>query len=466
MSSTQKQLLKRIAELVGLNRALRLENDQLHDQNEALQQELEEKKKIIARVLPDESDYEEEGKNKRVNVRKIKMGTVLFAEAQGFSDISEEMDSEALVDHLDDIYFQLENIISKYEISKVKSLGDTFLCAGGIVNKNTVNPLEVVRAAIEAQYYIRELQKSFENTKIWQFKMGIHTGPITTYEEGRRKKYYELKGDTVNIATRVRSFARPGEIMITENTYELVKDLFNCQYYGKMPVKYKETIKIFKVNGIEPEYSLRKRGIIPNKHFINKYRQVQFTDLQEFMLDKLERELPQNLYYHSVKHTVDVVTQVELIGWGEGITEDEIVLLKTAALFHDAGHIIDYDNHEYQGTLLARELLPAYYYTQHQIERICELIMITKMPPNPNNLLEEIMCDSDLDYLGRSDMIPVSGELFKELRERDKISSLNDWNKLQIKFISNHQYFTKTAKSLREVNKKKQIERIKKLIVN
>lgn len=88
------------------------------------------------------------------------------------------------------------------------------------------------------------------------------------------------------------------------------------------------------------------------------------------------------------------------------------------------------------------------------------------MPPSPQNILEEIICDSDLDYLGRSDMIPVSNELYKELSERNKINSLNDWNRLQMKFISGHQYFTKTARSLREVNKKKQIERINKLIEN
>ena len=90
--------------------------------------------------------------------------------------------------------------------------------------------------------------------------------------------------------------------------------------------------------------------------------------------------------------------------------------------------------------------------------------MATRMPPKPNTLLEKIICDADLDYLGRSDMIPVSNTLYKELKEQDKIGTLNDWNKLQIKFISGHSYFTKTAQSLREVNKQKQIERIKKLI--
>ena len=92
------------------------------------------------------------------------------------------------------------------------------------------------------------------------------------------------------------------------------------------------------------------------------------------------------------------------------------------------------------------------------------LIMSTKLPPKPTNLLENIICDSDLDYLGRSDFIPVSNTLYEELKAQNKMGSLNDWNKIQVKFISGHQYFTKTARSLREVNKQLQIERIQSLI--
>ena len=104
--------------------------------------------------------------------------------------------------------------------------------------------------------------------------------------------------------------------------------------------------------------------------------------------------------------------------------------------------------------------------TQEQIETICSIIMSTKLPPKPRNLLEEIICDSDLDYLGRSDFIPVSNTLFEELKAQNKMKSLNEWNKLQVKFISGHQYFTKTARRLREVNKQMQIRRIQSLLTD
>jgi len=248
-------------------------------------------------------------------------------------------------------------------------------------------------------------------------------------------------------------------------TYELVKQYFVCDYNGKIPVKYKGDMEMYFLKRIKPAYSDdRKIGKRANQIFWNKYLLRQFTDLQELVLDRLEKELPSYLYYHNFKHTIDVINQAELIGYGEGVDDESILLLKTAALFHDAGHIIGYDEHEYNGTKLAKEYLPNYNYSDEQIEHICELIMATKLPPNPKNLLESIMCDSDLDYLGRSDFIPVSNTLFEELKEQNKIGSLNDWNKIQVKFLSNHHFFTQTGKNLREVNKQMQIERIKTLI--
>jgi hypothetical protein len=92
--------------------------------------------------------------------------------------------------------------------------------------------------------------------------------------------------------------------------------------------------------------------------------------------------------------------------------------------------------------------------------------MVTKLPPQPKNLLEEIMCDADLDYLGRPDFIPVSNMLYKELHEHGKIGTLREWNELQIKFIDKHHYFTKTARRLRNVNKQSQLDKLKRWMEN
>jgi class 3 adenylate cyclase len=464
MSQQNAELLKRISRLVRRNQELVTQSEKLSQENDQLQTELENLKEILSEMKK-KGGIGEERELEAQKALKFKMVTVLYANIHGFSKISADMDGEALMDDLDTVLFHFDSILKKYKIQKIKTIGDSYMCAGGIPGKNITNPVQVVLAALEMQHYLNEYQKSLdEKERIWQIKMGIHTGPVTAETSGKKKVSYDIKGDTVNIATRMESAAEVGQILLSVMTNELVKEFFVCDYYGKLPVKYKGDLEMFIVRGLKPEFSFDGNGIIPNDLFETKFKLIQFTDIQEIILDRLEKELPKYLYYHNVKHTVDVVTEVELIGWAEGCTDEEILLLKTAGLFHDAGHTIAYDNHEDLGCGLAREFLPQYGYSKEQIDKICEIIMATKLPPRPKNLLESIICDSDLDYLGRSDMIPVSNTLFKELEEQNKIKSFNQWNKLQVKFISGHQYFTKTARNLREVNKQKQIERISKLI--
>ena len=455
-----EELVKRIAKLVKQNKELKEQNEKLHNQTEHLLEENDHYKKILSESAIAEHKHSlDETRNMR-----FKMATVLFANIHGFTKIADNSNSQELMDQLDSIMYHFDCIVQKYKVEKIKTIGDTLMCTGGIPLKNITNPVEVVMAALEMVQVIASLEKRSSGEKVWELKMGIHTGPVIASISGQKKVTYDIKGDTVNIATRLESSGEPGHIIISANTYELTKEFFVCEYFGKMPIKYHGDIEMYLVKGIKPELSENGNGSRPNESFQTHFNLIQFTDIQELILDKLEKELPSYLYYHNVKHTVDVVTEVELIGWGEGVSDEDILLLKTAALFHDAGHVIAYDNHEYYGTQLVREYLPQYNYSSEQINRICDLIMATKMPPKPKNLLEKIMCDSDLDYLGRSDFIPVSNTLYAELKEQNKIGSLNDWNKLQLKFISGHQYFTKTAQSLREVNKQKQIERIMQLI--
>jgi len=455
ISGNNEELLKRIAKLARQNQELEEHIRELHKQNEKLAGE-NEKLKAERQEKPETAE----------RTFKFNMATILYADIRGLADRIGGMDSVEVMDELDEIFREFGSIASRYNIERIKSIGDTFMCAGGIPVKNITNPVDVVMAAIEMHTFL----KNFENSRrgpgnsIWILKTGIHTGPVTATASGKKKISYDLKGDTVNNASRIENLSDDGSILISVMTFELVKEFFECDYFGKLPVKYKGDLQVYRVRGLKPEFSLEGKGRIPNDAFRTKFGLIQFTDLQELVLDKLEKELPGFVFYHNVKHTVDVVTEVELIGWAEGCSDEEILLLKTAALFHDTGITVSFDNHEHHGTLYAREVLPSYGYTPGQIEKICSIIMATKLPPKPKELLEEIICDSDLDYLGRSDFIPVSNTLFEELRAQNKMSDLNEWNKLQVKFISGHQYFTKTARSLREVNKQLQIERIQNLI--
>jgi adenylate cyclase len=463
--TNNEELVKRIARLAKQNQELEEHIKNLEKMNEKLTRDNEKIKALYEKISPD--GLKEFGESeKRERSLKFNMATVLFADIHGFSRHVEGMDSSSIMDELDEIIFEFEAIVARFKIEKIKTIGDTYMCAGGIPVKNITNPVDVVMAAIEMRNFLEkfEIKKRGINNRIWDLKIGIHSGPVTAAISGRKKINYDIKGDTVNTASRIEGVSDTGMILISVMTYELVKEFFDCEYFGKLPVKYKDDLQMYKVKGLKPEYSVTGEGVIPNELFRIKFGLIQFTDIQEIILDKLEMDLPGHLFYHNVKHTVDVVTEVELIGWAEGCSDEEILLLKTAALFHDAGHIVAYDNHEFYSTEIARKMLPEFNYTSDQIEQICAVIMSTKLPPKPTNLLENIICDSDLDYLGRSDFIPVSNTLYEELKAQNKMGSLNDWNKIQVKFISGHQYFTKTARRLREVNKQLQIERIQSTI--
>lgn len=445
--------------------ALQKLNQELVDQNEELREENDKHAEMLA-FLP--SNSKKNLKQTTSSSLRYKMVTVLYSDVKGFIKLLEQQDAEALIDELDNFFFAFDEVVASHNIQKVKSLGDTYMCAGGIPKKNRTNPIEVIMAALEMQAYLRKLQnESDKNDKnIWNLTFGVHTGPVTATVSGKKKISYGIKGDTANIASRIESACLPTEISVSGITYEFIKGFFKCEFKSKMPIKYKGDLAMYIVRGYRPELSVDGKGLRPNKAFRTKLQVVRFEDLNDYVLDRLERELPKHLYYHNYKHTIDVTIGVEIIGEGEGVKGEDMLLLKTAALFHDFGQVVGALDHEERSCEIAEEVLPKFDYDKEQIEIIKGIIMATKLPPQPKTLLEQIIADADLDYLGRRDMVPVSDTLYQELKVQGIIGSFNDWNKLQVKFLSAHQYFTETARNMRTVNKKEQIERIKELITD
>jgi len=461
-SGSKQQLLKRITSLVSENKDLKEKQRTLTEEYNRVVGELENFKVNI------EKTRAEQGEAGRQTTQQTRFGTVtiLFAEIQGLSDVvATAANTSEYMDKLDDFIFRFNEVVEKYQLLKLHSIGDNFICAGGIPEKNIANPITVTLAALEMLHIVEsDIQNS--DDPVWSLKIGIHTGSVTAVIGGRTQSNYDLKGDTLNVASRIGSVGMENTVVVSATTYEFVKELFDCLYTSELPVKYRNKLELFVVTGIKAKFTTDIKRYLPNNAFRIQLMLVQFSELQEFILDRLEKGLPRHLYYHNVKHTVDVVTESELIGWSEGLDDSQLLLLKTAALFHDMGHIAAYIGHEEHSVDFAREILPKYRYTPEEIDTICRIIMATKLPPKPTDLLEAIICDSDLDYLGRTDFVPVSNSLYAELKVINKSLSLNDWNKQQVKFISSHQYFTKTGRKLREVKKQEQIERIKQLIEN
>lgn len=431
------------------------------EKTEEIVKQKERAEQLIANILPPDTAKELQSKG-RATRKKYKMTTVLFSDIQGFTKIAEHMNPEKLLDELDKFFYQFDLVVEKMNIEKIKTIGDAYMCAGGIPIKNRTNPIDVVLASIIMRQHMKRLRDDSEND--WDIRIGIHTGPVIAGVVGSKKFTYDIWGDTVNIASRMESSGSVGEINISETTFELVKTFFECEPRGKIPVKYKGDISMYFVRGIKADLSVDKKGEEPNEAFYRKLQLIRYDDLEELIMHRLEKGLPTNLYYHNLKHTIDVVVETEIIGLGEGVSKDELLLLKTAALFHDTGFLIGYEDHELLGIKIAKDTLPEFQYTEEQINIICDLIYATKPEIEPKTLLEKIMCDSDLDYLGRTDYIPVSQNLFRELYEHDKVKTIDEWRKMQIQFFTNHEYNTVTARKMRNENKQKHLAELKQLL--
>ncbi|WP_134091180.1 HD domain-containing protein [Olivibacter sp. XZL3] len=188
---------------------------------------------------------------------------------------------------------------------------------------------------------------------------------------------------------------------------------------------------------------------------------MQLERVTTFLLDKLKRELSPVFTYHNAAHTKDVMHAAEHIGRQEHIGENESTILTTAALFHDTGFLVSADNHEAHSCEIARTQLPHYLYNEQQIDQVCSLIMATKTPQQPKNYLEQIICDADLDYLGREDFFDISERLYQEMTHLGTITSHKEYLVLQLDFLSEHQYFTRTARELRNEIKEKNLLKTK-----
>jgi class 3 adenylate cyclase len=149
------------------------------------------------------------------------------------------MDPAELVKELNNCFIAFDNIIGKYNLEKIKTIGDSYMCAGGIPSPDSDHVYNIILASLEIQQYIIEnnKRKADEGLAPWELRIGIHVGPVVAGVVGKRKYAYDIWGSTVNIASRMESNGLPGRVNISADTYELVKDRFECSYRGKIDAK-------------------------------------------------------------------------------------------------------------------------------------------------------------------------------------------------------------------------------------
>jgi class 3 adenylate cyclase len=174
--------------------------------------------------------------------------SVLFTDFKSFTTISEQMTPEQLIGELDECFRIFDAIVGIFGLEKIKTIGDSYMCAGGLPTPNDTHPVDVVKAAIEMQHGLQllmERKKAEGQPALFEMRIGIHTGPVVAGVVGSHKFAYDIWGDTVNTAARMEQGSQPHKINISAATYELVKHRFECTYRGKMAAKNKGEIDMY-----------------------------------------------------------------------------------------------------------------------------------------------------------------------------------------------------------------------------
>ena len=225
------------------NVELKNSNDEIMRRNIIIEEEKKRSEALLLNILPEETAMEllREGFTRS---RRYDLVTVMFTDFVGFTHIAETLKAEELVLRVDKYFRAFDEIIQQYGVEKIKTIGDAYMCAGGLPTINQTNPIDVLSAAIDMMRYMDE-----EHGHLFKIRVGMHTGPVVAGVVGKHKFQYDIWGDAVNIAARMEQNSTPGRINISGATFELVKNHFNCEYRGKIAAKHKGDMEMYFVNG-------------------------------------------------------------------------------------------------------------------------------------------------------------------------------------------------------------------------
>ena len=250
----EKKVEERTAEVVAQSKEIEGQKERIED--------------LLLNILPKEVSEELKEKGK-ATARRHEEVTVMFTDMKGFTRVAEKMTPEELVNELDDCFIHFDDIIGHYGIEKIKTIGDSYMCAGGVPTSDSHHAHKAVLAALEVRELMSRWKRDREakGKEPWVLRIGVHTGPVVAGVVGKRKFAYDIWGDTVNTASRMESSGEPGEVNISGATYQLVKDHFECVHRGQVEAKNKGRIDMYFVVRLKPEFSADAKGIKPNERF-------------------------------------------------------------------------------------------------------------------------------------------------------------------------------------------------------
>lgn len=216
--------------------------------NAIIEKEMARSERLLINILPEETakELKESGK---VKAKKFESVTVLFTDFEAFTAHSDHIEPELLVNRLGYYFTAFDNIIEKYGLEKIKTIGDAYMCAGGLPFPIENHALKMVHAALDILKFVEDTKAEKESALSFNVRIGINTGPLVAGVVGNKKFSYDIWGDTVNVASRMESLSDSGEINISEATYNLVKEVFECTYRGQIEVKNKGLMSMYFVKG-------------------------------------------------------------------------------------------------------------------------------------------------------------------------------------------------------------------------
>jgi PAS domain S-box-containing protein len=254
--------------LKSANVLLEQQQKEINTQNKEIEIERKKSDDLLLNILPFEVARQLKSKGV-AKPKDYKLASVFFLDFVDFTKIAIEIPSKDLVHVLDSYFKQFDDIIEKHFIEKIKTIGDAYMCAGGLPLRNRSNPINVVMAGLEIQHYVNSKLTSnvTPNGLQWKCRIGVHSGPVIAGVVGRKKYLYDVWGDTVNIAARMQQESDIGRVNVSGETYSYIKDYFDCDYRGKIAVKNAGKADMYFVNRLKAEYCDDDLGFEPNEEF-------------------------------------------------------------------------------------------------------------------------------------------------------------------------------------------------------
>ncbi len=230
-----------------------LQEKMLEDKNVSISTEKQKSDNLLLNILPQET-AEELKLTGTAKSRSFSQVTVMFTDFKNFTTTAERLSPELLVKEIHNYFSMFDQITSRHNIEKIKTIGDSYMCAGGIPQTNQTHHTDVVTAALEIQAFMLEqrIEREKRGEPFFELRLGVHTGPVVAGIVGTRKFAYDIWGDTVNVASRMESHGVPGKVNISGSTYELIKNDFHCTYRGKIEAKNKGEVDMYFVEGPKP----------------------------------------------------------------------------------------------------------------------------------------------------------------------------------------------------------------------